>query len=160
MNTFIFNKDFSTKTITVDGRIKAPLNVVWDAFTNVKTMEKWFAPKPYRAITKTADFREGGRWHYYMLSPEGQKTWGITTYKKIETNKSFEASDAFCDENGTINTEFPQLYWIHRFSEENGESHVTVSITLDTEAQMKQILEMGFEEGYRIALNQLQELLA
>lgn len=159
MNTFSFNKNFATRTISIDCKFKVPLNIVWDAFTNAKTMEKWFAPKPYKAISKEAKFITGGHWLYYMLSPEGEKYWSITNYQKIEPLKSFEATDAFCDENGTINTEFPQLHWQHNFSEKNGQTGVIITITMATDADMQKILEMGFEEGYKMGLTQLLEIL-
>ncbi len=159
MNTITFNKDFANKTITVNCKLNAPLNIVWDAFTNASTMEKWFAPEPFRAITKVADFREGGRWLYYMLSPEGEKYWSFADYKRIEPMISFEVADGFCDENGTINAGFPQLYWRHTFAEENGATTVDITITATSEADIRQILEMGFEEGYKMGLNQLIKLL-
>ncbi len=154
-----FNKNYPDKKIVVICRYNAPLDTVWDAFTNPVIMEKWFAPKPYKAITKISDFREGEYWLYYMLSPEGEKFWSIIKYTNIQTNKLYEASDAFCDENGVINTSLPQLNWRHDFSETNGETTVYIDITFASEPDMKKILEMGFEEGYRMSLNQLQEVL-
>ncbi len=159
MKTPLFVKDYAHKTINITCSFETPLSVVWDAFSNPVTLEKWFAPEPYKAVTKTADFKEGGHWLYYMLSPEGQKHWGITQYKKIEVNKFYEAFDAFCDENGTIDTTLPQLNWMYNFSEKNGITTVQVAISLASEEEMKRLLEMGFEEGFQIGLNQLQKLL-
>ncbi len=159
MNTLILNKDHVNNRITGTFTFDAPLNQVWDAFTNPVTMEKWFAPKPYKAITKISDFKEGGYWLYYMLSPQGEKFWSIARYKKILFNAHYETMDAFCDENGQINTEFPQLNWQYDFSEENKITTVQVTITLVNSKEMSQLLEMGFEEGYKTALIQLQEIL-
>ncbi len=159
MNTTTFDKDFTNKKIFVSSTFDAPLSKVWDAFSNLATLEKWFAPKPYKAVTKNADFREGGHWLYYMLSPEGEKTWGIIQYKEILVNQFWEASDAFCDENGVINANLPQMNWQHEFMEKGDTTTVYVTITPANEKDMKQILEMGFEEGYKMALNQLQEVL-
>ncbi len=153
-----FDKDYPNRKITVANRFNAPLSVVWDAFTNPKTLEKWFAPKPFQAITKSMDFREGGQWLYYMLSPKGEKFWSISVYKKIQPNKSFEASDAFCNEKGEIDTNLPRLVWRYDFWEEVGGVKVNTVITFASEEDMKKILEMGFEEGYKMALSQLQEL--
>ena len=51
------------------------------------------------------------------------------------------------------------MTWTNSFREENGKATVTNVITFDKEEDMKKIIEMGFEEGYSIGLNQLQELL-
>ncbi len=159
MNTPTLDKDFTNKKIFVACTFNAPVSKVWAAFSEPAILEKWFAPKPYRAITETSEFREGGHWLYCMLSPEGKKTWGIIRYKEILVNQFWEAGDSFCDENGTINTDLPQLNWQHEFMEKEDTTVVYVTVTLENEQDMQQILEMGFEEGYKTALTQLQELL-
>lgn len=157
--SIVLNKDYANQKITITCKFKAPLDVIWDVFTNSDTMEKWFAPKPYQAVTEVSDFRNGGQWLYYMLSPEEEKTWGVTKYSNIRLHQSFEASDAFCDENGIINENFPQMSWRYHFSENKGEVTVTAEISFSNQDDMKKILEMGFEEGYKIALTQLYKLL-
>lgn len=159
METLFFNNDYTNKKIGIKCILNAPLNVIWDAFTNHIIQEKWLGPEPYQVVTKDADFKEDGHWLYYMLSPKGEKYWSITHYKNIINNTSYEASDAFCDENGVVNPDFPQLNWQFHFSEKDGWVTVHVIITLTSEKEMKQLLEMGFEEGYRMSINQLQKLL-
>ena len=67
--------------------------------------------------------------------------------------------DAFCDENGNINKGFPRTNWLNTFEEKDGITNVTNTNTFSKPEDMKRILEMGFEEGYKMALNQLGELL-
>lgn len=153
------DKDYPNKEIIVSTKFNAPLNVIWDAFTNPATTDKWWAPKPYKAVTKKMNFTEGGQWLYYMLSPEGEKQWCIGEFSKIKALKSYNVLDAFCDENGNINTNFPRMSWSNSFLEENGLTVVINVISFSTEEDMKQILEMGFEEGYKMGLKQLSELL-
>ncbi len=159
MKNFIFKKDYANSSIHVICHFKAPLRIIWDAFTNPVTLEKWLGPKPYQVISQEFDFTEGGHWLYCMLSPKGEKYWSITRYKKIRKNSLFEASDAFCDENGIVNPELPLLNWEYQFSEANNITEVQVEVKLASKQVMKQLLNMGFEEGYRISLNQLTELL-
>ncbi len=154
-----FDKDFASKKILVTSKFNASLNIVWNAFTHPEILEKWFAPEPYKAITKTMDFQNDGRWLYYMRSPLGEKIWSVSTFRNIYSHKSFEASDAFCDENGVIDVHFPEMTWHYDFSEEGGETLVIAIISLSNEDDMKTLFEMGFEEGYKMALKQLQQLL-
>jgi uncharacterized protein YndB with AHSA1/START domain len=67
--------------------------------------------------------------------------------------------DAFCDENAVINTELPRMIWVNSFSFENGTTTVTNTITAEKAEDIAKILEMGFEEGYKMGLNQLHDLL-
>ncbi len=155
----IFEKDYTENQIKVSCMIDVAVNEVWNAFTTPEILEKWLAPEPYLAITKEMDFVEGGKWLYYMLSPQGEKYWGISIYSNIRVNESFDASDAFCDEKGIINTQLPRMYWYYRFSEDEGKTLVSVTIIPRNKEEMEQILEMGFEEGYKMSLLQLQRLL-
>lgn len=159
MKTVIsFEKDFSNKKIVVTSRFNAPLKTIWNAFTNPAMTDKWWAPKPYQAVTKEISFEDGGRWLYYMLSPEGEKHWCIADFIHIQPLKSYDVLDAFCDENGVINTDFPRKKWNNTFLEENDVTKVISTISAEEEV-LKKLLEMGFEEGYKMGLNQLRELL-
>jgi uncharacterized protein YndB with AHSA1/START domain len=55
-------KDFKEKSILVSREFNAPLETVWKAFTESELVEKWWAPKPWRAETKKMDFSNGGHW--------------------------------------------------------------------------------------------------
>jgi len=68
---FNFLVDKENKKITVERSFNAPLDLVWSAWTEAEILDLWWAPKPYRTETKKMDFREGCRWHYCMVSPEG-----------------------------------------------------------------------------------------
>ncbi len=159
MEEFTFEKDFIKKEFLVTCRFHTPLRALWEAFTKPSVQEKWFAPKPFKAITQSSDFKPGGHWHYYMLSPAGEKYWGLTRYLAVYPNKSYEAIDGFCDENGVIDTNLPQMNWHFEFTSAGGETQVRIRILTSGDAAMRKILDMGFEEGYLKALGQLRELV-
>ncbi len=156
---YTFEKDFANRKITVTAHFKAPLAVVWDAFTNAETLEKWWAPKPFTVVTKEFDFRVGGRWLYYMLSPKGEKYWGIMQYQSIEPEKSLVMIDGLSDENGHIDNSMPVANWTNNFSESGDVTIVTNTLIFETEDGVHKILEKGFEQGYSMGLSQLSEML-
>lgn len=159
MEEIRFDKDFKNRTITVVTTYAAPLATVWNAYTDPRILEQWWGPKPWKAITKTMDFKKGGRWLYYMLSPDGVKQWSLAEFGEIVTQRSFEAVDAFSDENGNIDTSFPRLRWKVSFDAADGKTTVTSLITASDEADIRKLLELGFEEGYKTGIRQLHELL-
>lgn len=160
MNTTIeFQKLPESKQLVVKSSFPNSLETIWDAFTKTEILEKWWAPEPYKAIVVDNNFEKGKSLFYYMLSPEGQKHYSIAEFLEIDPLKSYEVLDAFCDENAVINTEFPRMKWLNTFKFENGITTVTNTITYEKAEDMVQILEMGFEEGYRMGLNQLHTLL-
>jgi len=153
-------KDRENKRLVVVREFDATLPDVWRAWTERELLDQWWAPKPWKAETKTIDFREGGSWLYCMVGPEGEAHWCRVDFKTISKHKSFTGLDAFCDEKGNINQDFPTMHWKNVFSTTDSGTTVEVEIKFDTEADLEKILEMGFEEGFTSALGNLDELLA
>ena len=156
----IFSKDLANKKLRVVREFDAPLEQVWKAWTESKLLDQWWAPKPWKAITKSMDFREGGLWLYYMQGPDGERHYCRADYKTIIPNKSFIGVDSFCDENGNPTTEAPSMHWKSVFSISGTGTKVEVEITFGSEADMEKIIEMGFKEGFAAAHVNLDELLA
>ncbi len=156
-----FSVDKQNKKINVEREFAAPVSKVWAAFTESEILDQWWAPKPWRAETKSMNFVEGGYWLYAMVGPEGEKHWARTDFKSIDTLKSFSAGDAFCDENGNINHGFPTALWTNKFQEASGDATiVNIEIVYGDIADLEKILEMGMQEGFTAALENLDALLA
>lgn len=156
----VFTKDIAKKQMNVVREFAAPLKEVWAAWTERELLDQWWAPKPWKAETKTMEFKEGGRWVYCMAGPNGEKHWAKSDYKKIVALNYFTASDSFCDENGNTNSALPQMDWKLEFSESEVGTKVQVEITFKSEKDMQGIIDTGFEEGFSAAHGNLDELLA
>jgi uncharacterized protein YndB with AHSA1/START domain len=156
----IFSKDAANKKINVVREFDAPVEQVWKAWTQPEFLDKWWAPKPWKANTKSMDFREGGRWFYYMEGPDGSRHYCIVGYKTIVPNKLFTGLDAFSDDKGNVSTDLPGMNWKVIFGAIGNATKVEVEITFDTEGDLEKIIEMGFKEGFAAAHSDLDELLA
>lgn len=156
---FDFSVNKENKTIHVKREFDANLELVWKAWTRAELLDQWWAPKPYRNQTKSLDFRNGGFWHYVMISPENETHWSRFDYKEIDVQKSFSGLDAFCDENGNIDTTFSRMLWQNIFSESADHTTVNITISVDTLETLEKITAMGFQEGFTMGLQNLDELL-
>jgi len=154
-----FTENPAQKMMTVERRFDAALERVWAAWTRQDLLEKWWAPLPWKARTKSFDFREGGHWHYYMEGPEGERHWCLVEYRTIETLRRFTGFDTFCDEECTPNRDLPAMDWDNRFEGDVKRTDVRVTITFVSAEDMKRIVEMGFKEGFTMGLDQLEQLL-
>jgi uncharacterized protein YndB with AHSA1/START domain len=159
-NNFVFEKDLAAKKIHVVREFNAPIEKVWKAWTDPDVLEKWWGPKPWVAKTKSMDFTVGGVWLYYMVGPEGQKHWSHVKFTAIENGSRFAADTVFSDENGTVPPGTPVGHWDNKFVAVGDKTKVVVDISFDDEATIKMMVEMGFEGGFTMGLNQLDELLA
>ena len=154
-----FTRDASGKALLVQREFNAPKEKVWRAWTERELLDKWWAPLPWKAVTQEMDFRPGGQWRYYMLGPEGEKHYCLVNYKTVDATTNFTSQDAFCDENGKINTEFPVMRWITNFTKTSEGTRVDIRLDFDSEQDLKTITEMGFKEGFDAALGNLDALL-
>lgn len=156
---FDFTVNKETNTIHVQREFAANLNFVWDAWTQPELLDQWWAPKPYQTITKSMDFREGGFWHYRMLGPQSECHWCRADYEHIEPKVTFSGLDAFCDENGKINTDFPRAHWTNRFTENDEVTTVSIVIAYQSLSDLEKIVEMGFREGFAMAMENLDQYI-
>ncbi|MBX2949829.1 MAG: SRPBCC domain-containing protein [Crocinitomicaceae bacterium] len=156
---FSFSVDKENNTIYVKRAFNAGLQLVWDAWTKAEILDQWWAPKPYRAETKSLDFRVGGTWLYAMVSPENEKHWAKADYTAIQPNQSIYWVDAFCDENGVESPGKPRSVWENQFTEDTGITTVSITLKHDSLADLELMIEMGFKEGFTMGLQNLEDLL-
>jgi len=157
-NNIVINKDLANKKLHVIREFKAPVEKVWRAWTEAELLDKWWAPRPWNAVTKKMDFKPGGQWLYAMVGPEGEKHWSHVAFTVVGTY-TFDATSNFSDENG-VPTGFAAGYWHVVMKQAGDKTIVNVTLTFDEVANLEQLVAMGFEGGFTMGLNQLEELLS
>jgi uncharacterized protein YndB with AHSA1/START domain len=159
-NETMFTKHPSGSKLLITRDINAPLDKVWRAWTEAELLDKWWGPKPWRAETKTMDFRDGGLWLYAMVSPEGEKHWCRVDFHTVLPPHGFTSTATFCDAEGNRTAGLPAMHWDNKFSAEDGTTHVYIELSFDSAADLEQIVQMGFKEGFTMGLSNLDALLA
>jgi uncharacterized protein YndB with AHSA1/START domain len=159
-NTLLFDfvVDRAAKMVFITREFDAELSLVWDAFTKAEILDQWVAPKPWTAKTKVMDFTEGGRRFYAMVSPEGQEHWALQKYTSISPKTNFKLHNAFADKDE--NPQLPGSDWDHSFSEANGTTTVKINIYNESLERMEKMIEMGFTQGFKMSMSNLENLLA
>ncbi len=158
-NTLLFDfiVDKSKKTVFVNRQFAAGLSLVWDAFTKQEILDQWWAPKPWASKTKIMNFEVGGRRFYAMVGPDGQESWSIQKYTSISPKTNFKMLNAFADKDE--NPQLPGSDWDLNFSEQNGTTKVSITIKNESLERFEKMIEMGFQGGFTMGLQQLDELL-
>ena len=154
---FAVNKE--NNTVNVKREFAADLALVWEAWTNPEMLDQWWAPKPYKAKTKSMDFREGGIWLYCMMGPKGEMQWCKAEYKKIAHHKSYAYTDNFCDEYGNVGANFPNSFWENVFSENAETTTVNITIQYESLSALEKVIEAGFKEGFTMAIENLDQYI-
>jgi uncharacterized protein YndB with AHSA1/START domain len=155
---FDFTVDKAAKKVYITREFDAELPLVWDAFTKAELLDQWVAPKPWSSKTKYQDFKVGGKRFYAMVSPEGMERWAIQEYTSITPKTNFKMFNAFADKDEK--PELPGSDWDHTFTDQNGMTKVNITIYNESLARMEKMIEMGFTEGYKASMTNLENLLA
>ncbi len=159
-NLFDFIVDKENNKINVERSFEAPIELVWAAWTEADLLDRWWAPKPYQTVTKSLNFIEGGQWHYYMLSPEGEKHWCIFDYEVIKPLKFYAGSDAFCDENAVMNQSKPRVKWENSFTSTENQTIVNIQLQFNNLEDLQTIIQMGFKEGFTAGMENLDQYIS
>ena len=158
-NNTVITKDLANKKLHVTREFTAPVEKVWKAWTESSQLDKWWAPKPWKAQTQAMDFTPGGLWLYAMVSPDNEKHYSRITFGAIVPLQSFTYTSAFCDENWSVNDTALTMHWDLSFFPTEAGSKVEIDITFDKAADFQKIIAMGFEQGFTMGLGNLDELL-
>jgi uncharacterized protein YndB with AHSA1/START domain len=159
-------KDPENLTMTVVADFAAPLQRLWDAYTDPRQIEKFWGPPSYPATFARHDVFPGGLSHYFMTGPDGTSHGGGWEWIDVKAPEggsaaelaSFEVKDYFTDENGNPSSD--DMRMVFHFEATDTGSRVTTTTFFASAEQLQQMLEMGMEEGMTEAMSQIDAVLA
>src|SRR5438094_9265793 len=59
------------REIVISRVISAPRELVFEAFTEVRHLSRWWGPEGFTTTTQSFEFRVGGEWDFVMHGPDG-----------------------------------------------------------------------------------------
>ncbi|MDD9349695.1 SRPBCC family protein [Mumia sp.] len=59
------------REIVISRVIDAPPELVFEAFTDVRHLSRWWGPDGFTTTTTSLEFRAGGEWDFVMHGPDG-----------------------------------------------------------------------------------------
>jgi uncharacterized protein YndB with AHSA1/START domain len=71
------------REVVVSRVISAPRDVVFEAFTSVGHLSRWWGPEGFTTTTRSYDFRPGGVWDFVMHGPDGTDYQEWITWTEI-----------------------------------------------------------------------------
>ena len=144
--------ELNNRTITIERTFNAPIQLVWEAWTQPEHIAKWWGPKGMEINVVKHDFSVGGNWKYIMPMPNGKEFISEGTYSEIVEQKKILTSANF-----RPMTEGVEL---QMFFEEDGEqTKFTFNVIHPTEEYCKQQEKMGIYNGWGSAFDRLEQAL-
>jgi uncharacterized protein YndB with AHSA1/START domain len=152
-------KDPEALTMSVVADFAAPLQRLWDAYVDPRQLEKFWGPPTWPATFTRHDMFPGGRSAYAMVGPDGDISRGYWEFLDVKAPYSFEVRDGFCHPDGTPNTEMPSMRMTFTFEATPSGSRLTTTTYFNTVDELEQLMNMGMEEGMRLAMGQIDGVL-
>ncbi|MDO5711276.1 MAG: SRPBCC domain-containing protein [Micrococcales bacterium] len=152
--------DLDALTLTITAQFAATPERVWQVYADPRQLEKVWGPPTYPATVVEHDLRPGGRVHYFMTGPQGDRHFGWWQVTQVEEPRSFSFDDGFADEEFTPNPDLPVSHNAYTFRTHEGGTQAVCRTEYDSAEALQQVLDMGAVEGASSAINQIDDLLA
>ena len=154
-------QDLDTRTLTITADFAASVERVWQVYADPRQLEQVFGPPTHPATFVEHDLRPGGRAHYFMTSPEGEKYYGWWEVETVDEPRSFTFRDGFAaDDTFAPLPDMPVSHNEYAFEATDAGTRATFTSTYESAEGLQKVLEMGVIEGSTLAINQVDELLA
>lgn len=131
----------------------APVQAVWDAWTDPEQVAQWWGPRGFTLTTHSKDLKPGGGWNYTMHGPDGVDYPNKTRYLEVE-----EHSKLVYDHGS--NDDRPPLFRVTvLFSEIDGKTRMDMSMALPTPEAAEETRKFIKKAGGNSTWDRLAEYL-
>lgn len=131
----------------------APLKLVWDAWTDVNQVSKWWGPRGFTLTSHSKDLRTGGHWEYTMHGPDGTDYPNVTKYLEV-----IEYEKLVYDHGGTKDS--PPLFRVTvTFKEIAGKTKMEMIMSLSSKEAAENTKKFIKEVGGNSTWDRLAEYL-
>lgn len=132
----------------------APLQAVWDAWTDPAQTAQWWGPRGFTLTSHSKDVRSGGSWVYTMHGPDG------TDYPNVATYLEVEPLARLVYDHGA-NAQQPPLFRVTvQFAEADGKTVMDMRMHLPTAEAAQQTRQFIRQAGGNATWDRLAEYLA
>lgn len=138
--------------------------LVWKAWTTPEHLMKWFCPRPWQTVECEIDLRPGGIFRTVMRSPEGlDLPHNLGCYLEVVPERKLVWTDALLPGYRPASEAGGCGIGVHMTAvillEPHGKGTRYTAIAMhSTQAGRIKHAEMGFHEGWGVALDQLVEV--
>ena len=96
MTVTAIHKDFDQLTLTLVADLDAPVERVWQLWSDPRQLERWWGPPTYPATFDRFDLRPGGKAAYTMTGPAGDRSRGWWEIVAVDPPRSLEFRATYC----------------------------------------------------------------
>lgn len=138
--------------------VKAPLELVFQCFTDPARIAEWNMPKPWKLENCVIDMKPGGEFSYEVVGPDSSGRHIMQAeICELEPPMSFGYVFTLLSEDGTVHARGANYVFL---SEVEGGTSITVNAFNGALSEAGRFMVGGMETGWNMALDQLAEYLS
>ena len=159
MSVTSVDTDYDNLTITLVADFEAPIDQVWELWSDPRKLERWWGPPGYPATFEKHDLAPGGEVTYFMTGPEGDRSHGMWRVTAVDPPTSLQFTDAFADTDGTPVADMPLSTVRVQLTGRDGGTRMEMQSAFESRGDMEKVVNMGTVEGLRQAVSQMDGVL-
>jgi uncharacterized protein YndB with AHSA1/START domain len=159
MSVTSVDTDYDNLTLTLIADFEAPIDQVWELWSDPRKLERWWGPPGYPATFEKHDLTAGGEATYFMTGPEGDRFHGMWRVTTVDPPTSLQFTDAFADPDGTPVADMPLSTVRVELTERDRGTRMEMQSAFDSREDMQKVLDTGAVEGLRQAASQMDGVL-
>jgi uncharacterized protein YndB with AHSA1/START domain len=153
------DRDYDRLTVTLISDFDAPIEQVWELWSDPRKLERWWGPPGYPATFEKHDLIPGGEVTYFMTGPEGDRYRGIWRVTAVDPPTSLDFADVFADVYGTPITDMPVSRVSVRLCERDSGTRMEMRSKFESREDLEKWMGTGTLEGQQQAIAQMDVLL-
>jgi uncharacterized protein YndB with AHSA1/START domain len=153
------DRDYDRLTVTLISDFDAPIEQVWELWSDPRKLERWWGPPGYPATFEKHDLIPGGEVTYFMTGPEGDRYRGIWRVTAVDPPTSLDFADVFADAYGTPIMDMPVSRVGVRLCERDSGTRMEMRSKFESREDLEKWMGTGTLEGQQQAIAQMDVLL-
>lgn len=132
---------------------EAPIEAVWDAWTDPKQVAQWWGPRGFTITTHSKDLKSGGHWKYTMHGPDGTDYPNTTHYLEVKEHAKLVY------DHGANDNQPPLFRVTVHFTEINDKTKMDMTMALATPEAAEETRKFIKKAGGEATWDRLAEYL-
>ena len=138
------------RELLITRTLNAPVDLVWEAWTNPEHIAKWWGPNGFTNTITTMDMKPGGEWILTMHGPDGTDYKNKSIFKEVILHKKIVFDHIAPNFTATI-----------EFKAQGEQTHLTWHMLFETVEQFIQVVKtFKADDGLKQNVDKLNAYLA
>lgn len=149
------SKNTEERQVVITRLLKAPRELVWNAWTNPKHVVNWWGPNGFTNTIHEMEVKPGGVWSFIMHGPDGTDYPNRIVFEEVVKPERLTYS------HGSDKDDDPHSFSVTvTFAAQGDQTELTMSSLFKTkEARDFVVKNFGAIEGGKQTINKLEEYL-